>query len=220
MPKLKLYILAIFLISLNKISYTQTTHIIEIRNFFFSPAEPVVQVGDTVRWVNIQGTHNVVADDNSFTSGSPASGNWTYQYVFTSEGIKPYYCSLHGGPGGSGMAAVIIVTAATDVKTENTSINNFELQQNYPNPFNPSTKIRYSIPDVGSGLAQTVLKVYDVLGNEVATLVNEGKPAGVYEVTFDASELSSGIYFYRIAIHLDKLSTGAFTETRKMILLR
>ena len=66
----------------------------------------------------------------------------------------------------------------------------YELTQNYPNPFNPGTKIRYSLPNVGSGLAQTVLKVYDVLGNEVATLVNEYKPAGSYEATFDASSLS------------------------------
>ena len=102
---------------------------------------------------------------------------------------------------------------ATDVSDEKQTPTEFSLAQNYPNPFNPSTKIRYSIPDVGSGLAQTVLKVYDILGNEVATLVNEEKPAGVYEVTFDASELSSGIYFY-------KISAGSFNETKKMILLR
>ncbi len=88
----------------------------------------------------------------------------------------------------------------------------YELIQNYPNPFNPSTKIRYSIPNVRSGLAQTVLKVYDVLGNEIATLVNEYKPAGSYEVTFDASSLSTGVYFY-------KLQSGSFVETKKMILL-
>jgi hypothetical protein len=91
--------------------------------------------------------------------------------------------------------------------------NKFELSQNYPNPFNPSTKIKYSIPNVGSGLAQTVLKVYDVLGNEVAILVNEYKPAGSYEVTFDASSLSSGIYFY-------KLHSGTFFETKKMLLIK
>ena len=70
---------------------------------------------------------------------------------------------------------------------------------------------------MGSGLSagdgQTVLKVYDILGNEVATLVNEEKPAGVYEVEFDASNLSSGVYFY-------KISAGSFNETKKMILLR
>jgi hypothetical protein len=85
----------------------------------------------------------------------------------------------------------------------------FELSQNYPNPFNPSTRIKYQL----SSISQVTLKVYDVLGNEVATLVNEEKPAGSYEVDFDASQLSSGIYFY-------KLQAGSFFETKKMLLLK
>jgi len=92
----------------------------------------------------------------------------------------------------------------------------FSLEQNYPNPFNPSTKIRYSIPSVtlsGVEESRVQLKVYDILGNELGTLVNEEKPAGNYEVDFNASQLSSGIYLY-------KLQTGSFVETKKMILLR
>jgi ligand-binding sensor domain-containing protein len=85
----------------------------------------------------------------------------------------------------------------------------FELEQNYPNPFNPSTMIKYSIPSSEF----VTLKVYDVLGNEVATLVNEEKPAGTYEVKFDAAGLSSGIYF-------DKLQAGSLVETKKMILMK
>jgi N-acetylneuraminic acid mutarotase len=84
-----------------------------------------------------------------------------------------------------------------------------ELMQNYPNPFNPSTKISWQLP-VGS---QATLKVYDMLGREVATLVNVNKPAGKYEVEFSAAGLPSGIYFYR-------LQSGSFVETKKMILLR
>jgi len=83
------------------------------------------------------------------------------------------------------------------------------LKQNYPNPFNPNTKISLQSP-IGS---HQTLKIYDVLGNEVATLVNEYKPAGSYEVDFDANELSSVVYFY-------KLQAGDFVETKKMILLR
>ncbi|BDQ02953.1 T9SS type A sorting domain-containing protein [Ignavibacterium sp.] len=89
----------------------------------------------------------------------------------------------------------------------------FTLDQNYPNPFNPRTKIRFTIPDVGSELAQTVIKVYDILGNEVTTLVNEQKEPGYYEVEFNAERLSSGVYFYR-------LQAGNFTQTKKMILMR
>lgn len=96
---------------------------------------------------------------------------------------------------------------------EDLELTTFKLFQNYPNPFNPSTKIRFSIPNVGTGLALTVLKVYDVLGNEIAALVNEYKEAGTYEIDFNANQLSSGIYFYT-------LSTGSFIETKKMILLR
>ena len=89
------------------------------------------------------------------------------------------------------------------------SPNSFALEQNYPNPFNPSTSIQYRV----SSISQVILKVYDVLGNEVATLVNEEKPVGSYEVKFDASGLSSGIYFY-------KLQAGSLVETRKMILMK
>ncbi len=95
----------------------------------------------------------------------------------------------------------------------------FELSQNYPNPFNPSTKIKFSIPSVGTQRVVSVqLKVYDVLGNEVATLVNEEKPAGEYEVEFfvgrdSRPDIASGIYFYQ-------LKTGSFVETKKMILLK
>ncbi len=83
------------------------------------------------------------------------------------------------------------------------------LSQNYPNPFNPSTKISWQVP-VGS---HQTLKIYDVLGNEVATLVDEYKPAGSYEVEWNAAGLPSGIYFYQ-------LKAGSFVESKKMVLLK
>jgi photosystem II stability/assembly factor-like uncharacterized protein len=115
-------------------------------------------------------------------------------------------------------------SAITSVEdNENEVLNNFTLEQNYPNPFNPSTKIKFIIPLVEThrdASLLTTLKVYDVLGNEIATLVNEEKPAGNYEISFNASKLSSGVYFYRIAIHSDKLQAGSLIETKKMILLK
>jgi len=87
--------------------------------------------------------------------------------------------------------------------------NSHALFQNYPNPFNPTTKIKYAI----SSRQYASLKVYDVLGREVATLVNEEKPSGNYEVEFDGSNLPSGVYFYRI-------KAGRYIKTRKMVLLR
>ncbi len=85
----------------------------------------------------------------------------------------------------------------------------FELAQNYPNPFNPSTEIAYTVP--GAGLV--TLKIYDVLGREVATLVNEVKQPGVHQVRFDGSGLASGVYFYRLEI-------GTSVHTKSMVLLR
>ncbi|MCW8803518.1 MAG: T9SS type A sorting domain-containing protein, partial [Ignavibacteriaceae bacterium] len=81
--------------------------------------------------------------------------------------------------------------------------------QNYPNPFNPSTTISFQVP-VESNVS---LKVYDMLGNEVATLVNETKTAGEYDIDFNAATIASGIYFYR-------LQAGDFVETKRMMLMK
>jgi hypothetical protein len=94
-------------------------------------------------------------------------------------------------------------------ENQDLKLNNFSLEQNYPNPFNPTTKIKYSLPQ-SSNMS---IKVYNVLGKEVATLVNEEKPTGNYEVEFDATALPSGIYFYRF-------QTSSYHDTKKMIILK
>jgi len=102
----------------------------------------------------------------------------------------------------------------------------FLRSQNYPNPFNPSTTIKYTIPGVASGFSLSVtLKVYDILGNEVASLVNEEKPAGVYEVEFSVGQnsilsLSSGIYFYRLQVYPANGGAESFVETKKMLMIK
>ncbi|HSW55020.1 MAG TPA: T9SS type A sorting domain-containing protein [Ignavibacteriaceae bacterium] len=102
------------------------------------------------------------------------------------------------------------VEPITDLPTD------YMLEQNYPNPFNPSTKIQFSVPYVEThrdASLRVTLKVFDILGNEVATLVDEEKAPGVYEVEFSAANLSSGIYIYR-------LNVSDFSDTKKMILLK
>jgi hypothetical protein len=141
---------------------------------------------------------------------------------------------VYGGPHRSVLPEIPV--SVNDNMSE--PVDGFMLYQNYPNPFNPSTKIKFTIPTppVSSPLVKgrtkegfVTLKVYDVLGNEVATLVNEEESPGTYEVEFNMSshsglpatrqlwsgirELPSGIYFYQ-------LKTGTFSETKKMILLR
>ncbi|VAX29584.1 Alkaline phosphatase [hydrothermal vent metagenome] len=129
------------------------------------------------------------------------------------------------------------IDVVTGVKNESRNLpNEYSLEQNYPNPFNPSTTIKYAIPRHGGqanverdlsrfngselkSALQVQLKVYDILGREVATLVNEQQKAGYYEVNFNASSLTSGIYFYKLNVYAPGRA-GSFVETKKMILLR
>jgi len=94
----------------------------------------------------------------------------------------------------------------TDIKKIESNIDNYVLNQNYLNPFNPSTTLTYQLPKA----TNVVLQVYDVLGKE---LVNEIKSAGVYNISFNASNLPSGLYFY-------KIQAGEFTAVRKMLLMK
>ncbi|PJA98157.1 MAG: hypothetical protein CO128_08785 [Ignavibacteriales bacterium CG_4_9_14_3_um_filter_30_11] len=103
-----------------------------------------------------------------------------------------------------------VIAPITGIERENNLIpDNFTLSQNYPNPFNPSTLINYSIPVPGL----VTIKVYDMLGREVTTLINSEQAAGNYKLTFDASTLASGVYFYRIM-------SNNFVSTKKMLLMK
>jgi len=149
-----------------------------------------------------------------FQNGNILIGNGATSSVkmFDSNGnyIKDF---IPGGSGGlvTPNAVVIRVTNISSVSNDENSpnINSFILEQNYPNPFNPVTTIKYSLREDGF----TKLKVYDVLGKEIATLLNEDKPAGNYEINFDAQDIPSGVYLYSII-------SGSYTNTKKMILLK
>ena len=126
-------------------------------------------------------------------------------------------------PGVGGQFDVTYNPVITNIIADATvTVDDFELSQNYPNPFNPSTKIKFTVPDVVSSFSlRTTLKVYDILGNEIAKLVNEEKPAGNYEVEFNGSNLSSGVYFYQLrAGDPSAGSRQSFVETKKMILMK
>ena len=126
--------------------------------------------------------------------------------LWPSKGTLRNDMGVFGGPNCNNLSHII---TSVDDKTQGNIPDGFKLFQNYPNPFNPSTKISFSIPS--SGLIS--VKVYDILGNEVAILLSEEKSAGNYEVSFNATSLSSGTYFYQ-------LNVGTYSETKKMILLR
>jgi hypothetical protein len=145
-------------------------------------------------------------------NGIPTGNKYSVSYAwFDQRGIT--ILSYTNNSDSINFTTASIVEAEFNPTSSNIETNlipeRFSLDQNYPNPFNPSTKISWQSPVSG----HQTLKVFDVLGNEVATLVDEYKEAGKYEATFDASKLSSGIYFY-------KLQSGNFVETKKMILMK
>ena len=141
-------------------------------------------------------------------------GNTSVGYTFvTSSGAQVNVEANGSNPPSSGTITANSTSYNSALVTSVEQISglpqNFELTQNYPNPFNPSTKIEYSIPE--ESFVQ--LKVYDILGNEVATLVHEEQSVGTYRADFSGSNLSSGMY-------IAKLQAGNFIQTRKMLLLK
>ena len=146
-------------------------------------------------------------------------------FVTLSDKFGPVNFHSPGEPPGTGSTGIGLIGCIIDsiiygnlvsVKEEIQNPADFYLYQNYPNPFNPTTKIKFTIPlNVNRETSNVSLKVFDVLGKEVATLVNEEKTAGSYEVEFSTNDLqlTSGIYFYT-------LSAGSFNETKKMILMK
>jgi hypothetical protein len=140
--------------------------------------------------------------------GDPGMGLWP------AKGTVRNDMGAYGGPNSSELSPFDITSSGEE--TNDNSIADFRLDQNFPNPFNPTTKIRFQITEPGF----VSLNVFDVLGNNVATLVEEDKPAGNHEVEFNANtsafgsqNIASGIYYYRLA-------ADNYTETRKMILLK
>ena len=126
-------------------------------------------------------------------------------------GSESVTVEVEDGKGGSDTQTFIInVMSATDVELIGQQIpDHFDLYNNYPNPFNPSTRIRFAVPEISN----VKIEVYNLTGEKVTTLINEVKSAGYYEVNFNAVNIASGIYFYRI-------QAGDFVETKKMILLK
>jgi hypothetical protein len=174
-----------------------------------------ITVGDTVKWVWIEGSHTTTSDSTTGQNVWNADLNNvtpTFSVVVTSPGVHQYHCIPHQG---LGMVGSITASLPTGVRDKNLAASQFKLAQNFPNPFNPSTIISYSLVNPGF----VTLKVYNSIGQEVAVLVNENQSAGDHSIVFNASQninnqsLASGVYYY-------KLQTSGFEQTRKMLLLK
>ncbi|MCK7522188.1 MAG: T9SS type A sorting domain-containing protein [Ignavibacteriales bacterium] len=142
------------------------------------------------------------------------AGVWYYIPAFC------FYGNPRPDPAGSmpdiGACENHLDSALVEVEHVFTNPTEFILYQNHPNPFNPSTTFRYSIPTQ----SKVVIKVFDILGNEIATLMDEEKSVGSYELTWNAEGFPSGVYFYQIKATPIGRQAGGYLETKKMILLR
>jgi plastocyanin len=186
---------------------------VSVQNFSFSPPNINVFVGDTIRWNWVNGSHTTTCDGTNgsirpagapFWNSDMNSTSPTFTYVVTVAGSYHYVCIPHS-PDMSGNieATLSVITQINEI------VNGYELSQNYPNPFNPTTNIKFSV----ANSSQVTLKVYNITGKEVATLVNDKLSPGSYRVDWNAVNFTSGIYYYRIR-------TEAFSETKKMLLIK
>ncbi len=160
----------------------------ELNNRGFAVERHVSNVWENIGFVQGNGT-STNPHSYSFSDGNLSAGTYSYRLKqIDNNGTSKYF----------NLAESFTIQPA-----------DYNLSQNYPNPFNPTTLIKYSLSEKN----QVTIKIYNVLGSEVAVLVNEVKPAGSYEVNFNASGLSSGVYYYTI-------SAGKFNVTKKMILMK
>jgi hypothetical protein len=154
-----------------------------------------ISAGDNRSYIST-GAYNIANNGNGVATFAIVTGNSLANLLAnTDEAISIYNSQLIGVN-----------------ENESIVISDFSLSQNYPNPFNPITTIKFAIP-VSASNSLVTLKVYDIMGREVTTLVNEQKPAGEYEVIFNGDELSSGVYFY-------KLQSGSYSSVKKLVLIK
>lgn len=196
-------------------SLNATTHTIGVGQGgnIFDPATTDVLVGDTVLFQWVSGTHTTTCDGGNGTSLPAGAATWneminstsqTYSYVITVAGTYNYTCLFHPG-----MDGTINATVSSIIQTSSSLPERYNLNQNYPNPFNPSTNIKFDI--VNAGFVK--ITIYNSLGKEVETLVNDNLSPGSYQIDWNASAVSSGVYFY-------KLETQGFVDTKKMLLVK
>ncbi len=187
----------------------QTSHTVDVEDFKFVPQNLTINLGDTVKWVWVSGSHTTTSDSTTGPDSWDSPINQqvpTFSFVFKYPGVHSYYCKFHLS---IGMTGTITVVQPTAVLENNQLPSNFILYQNYPNPFNPQTEIKYSLAKTG----RVKLSVYDITGTKITDLVNGIQSPGNYSVKFNGSDLASGIYFYR-------LEAGKFIDVKKMILLK
>ncbi len=187
-------------------------------NYSLTVTDNMGAQGQTTGQITIQGQttsrFTVTPSSGNISAGSNQNISVKFDAQGLAEGTYQAQLNITSNGGNTVLPVVINVSNTVDVKTADNNPKEFKLQQNFPNPFNPSTIIKYEI----SKAEHVTLKVYDILGNEVETLVNKEQQAGIYQVEFSQEkinhkQLSTGVYLYC-------LQAGNFFQTKKMLLLR
>jgi plastocyanin len=194
----KIYALILALTFTSTVLIAQTVHTIMVADFQYTPANPTITLGDTVlfQWVN--GSHPTRSDNGTtiplFNMNSTST---TKKIVLTSLGTVPFYCTAHGGPGGQNMSGTITVTTSTGLNKSASLTNSLQV---YPNPASEKINVSFNVKKDNN----VNIKLIDVLGNEVATLINEKMSAGEYREQLSIpSRISTGLYFVKISVGND-----------------
>ena len=209
MKQINFLLIAVLLAFVSSFTLAQSLHIVQVTDFDFIPMNVDVAVGDTIEWQWIEGDHTTTSDSTSGQNVWDApitQANPTFRFVITAPGVHNYHCTPHLS---LGMVGTITATQVNSVSYLDNPLDDFVLNQNYPNPFNPSTTINFSIPLT----SRVKLEVFNSIGEKIQTLVDSELSAGRYNYEWNAANVNSGVYFYR-------LQTAENVETRKMILLR
>ena len=185
----------------------QTSYTVTSSGMSFTPATLSINVGDTVVWNNVSGTHNVNGSTStfpnnpmSFGNGAASSSNWTYFFVFTTAGTYNYQCDVHAS---SGMTGVITVSAANAIKENDWA----EALTVYPNPF--TDKLTITLGDnVLENINEVEFYVYDVIGNQVMKIQQINSNV----ITLKTDDFSNGIYIYSFTSKGEVLKTGKLVK--------
>jgi plastocyanin len=204
-----IFILTIF-VSYRSVS---VTHTIVNSGFSFSPSTLTINLGDTVKFV-LASIHDAreVSQTTWNANGTTSKGGFETPFggrtvLLTQTGTHYYVCVPHAS---SGMKGQIVVNSSSDVQTFGNNVPfSYNLAQNFPNPFNPTTQISFSLLQK----SHVILKIYNAIGTEIATLLDADIQAGTHEINWVPKSLPSGVYFYR-------MKTAEFVDTKRMVLLK
>lgn len=177
---------------------------VEIEDMAFAPRNLHINVGDSIEWRNRDDIGHTATSDNGVFNSGTLLRDQTFTFAFTDAGVYPYHCTPHPW-----MRDTITVAGQTGIDDGPAAPERFELLQNYPNPFNARTTIAFVMPSRG----RVTVEIFNLLGQRVDGLLDSDLAAGRHEMTWDAGDRQSGVFFYRVAV-------DGLTRTGRMVLLK